>query len=258
MRKLLAWLLWLWLSAVIVGAFLYAPLAKGFIGQSSRILFFHVPMAWVSFVAFIAGGIWSLLFLFRGRRPKDDRAAGCDSVVIRGGRKAAQAPALVVPATAPDPGRCRPSGGVAAQRLLRFRQAPGCRKVERKRTLAERHDMTMAVDQAGNEGAPTGVEAEIEPFGRLVATPEQFCDLAIGADQQAREPGEFAVVVDRVAIGIIDQPIGVGWPCKAYEDKCQAFPRWRTWREDAPHAFGSRFTTEEMSSRPQPSAWASA
>ncbi len=74
MRKLLAWLLWLWLSAVIVGAFLYAPLARGFIGQSSRILFFHVPMAWVSFVAFIAAGVWSLLFLWR-RDPKHDRAA---------------------------------------------------------------------------------------------------------------------------------------------------------------------------------------
>jgi heme exporter protein C len=74
MRKLLAWLLWLWLSAVIAGAFLYAPLAKGFIGQSSRILFFHVPMAWVSFVAFIAAGVWSLLFLWK-RDPKHDRAA---------------------------------------------------------------------------------------------------------------------------------------------------------------------------------------
>ena len=74
MRQLLAWLLWLWLSLVIAGAFLYAPLAKGFIGQSSRILFFHVPMAWVSFVAFIAAGIWSLLFLWR-RNPKHDRSA---------------------------------------------------------------------------------------------------------------------------------------------------------------------------------------
>ena len=74
MRKLLAWLLWLWLSAVIVGAFLYAPLARGFIGQSSRILFFHVPMAWVSFVAFIAAGVWSLLFLWR-RDFRHDRAA---------------------------------------------------------------------------------------------------------------------------------------------------------------------------------------
>jgi heme exporter protein C len=74
-RKLLAWLLWLWISAVIVGAFLYAPLARGFIGQSSRILFFHVPMAWVSFVAFISAGVWSLRFLFFGRDPRHDRAA---------------------------------------------------------------------------------------------------------------------------------------------------------------------------------------
>ena len=64
MKNFLAWLLWLWISLVIVGAFFYAPLAEGFIGQSSRILFFHVPMAWVSFVAFIAAGIWSLLYLF--------------------------------------------------------------------------------------------------------------------------------------------------------------------------------------------------
>lgn len=75
MKTLLSWLLWLWISLVIVGAFYYAPLAQGFIGQSSRILFFHVPMAWVSFVAFIAAGIWSLLYLFRGRRPRHDTAA---------------------------------------------------------------------------------------------------------------------------------------------------------------------------------------
>jgi len=75
MKRALAWLLWLWMAAVIAGAFLYAPLAKGFIGQSSRILFFHVPMAWVSFVAFIAAGIWSARFLFLGRRPEHDRAA---------------------------------------------------------------------------------------------------------------------------------------------------------------------------------------
>jgi len=75
MKNPLAWLLWLWISAVIVGAFFYAPLAQGFIGESSRILFFHVPMAWVSFVAFIAAGVWSLLYLYRGRQPRHDRAA---------------------------------------------------------------------------------------------------------------------------------------------------------------------------------------
>ena len=75
MKNLLSWLLWLWISLVILGAFYYAPLAAGFIGGSSRILFFHVPMAWVSFVAFIAAGIWSLRYLFGGRRPGHDVAA---------------------------------------------------------------------------------------------------------------------------------------------------------------------------------------
>ncbi len=72
-KAILAWMLWLWLSVVIVGAVLYAPAAEGFLGESSRILFFHVPMAWVSFVAFMAAGIWSLRFLFAGRRREHDR-----------------------------------------------------------------------------------------------------------------------------------------------------------------------------------------
>lgn len=71
----LAWLLWLWICAVIVGAFLWAPLAAKFIGQSSRILFFHVPMAWTAFVAFLAAGWSSLRYLFGGRDVRHDRAA---------------------------------------------------------------------------------------------------------------------------------------------------------------------------------------
>lgn len=74
MKKTLPWLLWLLISVVIVGAFYYAPLAAGFKGKSSRILFFHVPMAWVSFFAFIAAAVWSLLYL-RGRQDRHDRAA---------------------------------------------------------------------------------------------------------------------------------------------------------------------------------------
>ena len=75
MRKIFPWLLWLWLCAVIVGAFYYAPLAAGFKGQSSRILFFHVPMAWVSFLAFIAAAISSLRYLAGGRDLRHDRSA---------------------------------------------------------------------------------------------------------------------------------------------------------------------------------------
>src|SRR5258708_25193726 len=67
------WLLWVWIAAVIVGAFEYAPLAQKFLGQSSRILFFHVPMAWTSFVAFIAAGVYSLRYLFGGPLPRDPR-----------------------------------------------------------------------------------------------------------------------------------------------------------------------------------------
>lgn len=75
LKDTLAWLLWLWICAVVLGAFYYAPLAIGFIGQSSRILFFHVPMAWTAFVAFIAAGVSSLRYLFGGRDARHDRAA---------------------------------------------------------------------------------------------------------------------------------------------------------------------------------------
>jgi len=74
MKTLSAWLLWLWISLVIVGAFFYAPPAEGFQGGSSRILFFHVPMAWASFAGFIAAAVWSVLYLVT-RDLKHDRAA---------------------------------------------------------------------------------------------------------------------------------------------------------------------------------------
>ena len=74
MKTLLAWLLWLWISAVIAGAFFYAPLAEGFLGESSRILFFHVPMAWASFAGFIAAAVWSIRYLIT-RDLRHDRAA---------------------------------------------------------------------------------------------------------------------------------------------------------------------------------------
>ena len=63
MKTLLLWLLWAWISLVIVGAFYYAPAAVGFKGESSRILFFHVPLAWASFAGFIAAAVWSVRYL---------------------------------------------------------------------------------------------------------------------------------------------------------------------------------------------------
>lgn len=72
MTRPFVFLLWLWLAATIVAAFHWAPLATGFKGESSRILFFHVPMAWVSFVAFMTAGVQSVRFL-AGARSLDDR-----------------------------------------------------------------------------------------------------------------------------------------------------------------------------------------
>ena len=79
MRKILPWLLWLWICGVAVAAF-QAPLSAGFAGtdgtspQSSRIVFFHVPMAVASFFGFLAAACWSAMYLWK-RRLESDHAA---------------------------------------------------------------------------------------------------------------------------------------------------------------------------------------
>ena len=50
------------MPAAIVMAFLWAPPAQ-VLGDSSRIMYFHVPIAWVSILAFVVAGIVSILFL---------------------------------------------------------------------------------------------------------------------------------------------------------------------------------------------------
>jgi heme exporter protein C len=56
------WSLGIWMSLVIVGAFIYAPAAKG-LGETARILFFHVPTAWLATLAFLISAINSLQYL---------------------------------------------------------------------------------------------------------------------------------------------------------------------------------------------------
>jgi heme exporter protein C len=67
----LKWLLGLWMVVVILAAFFYVRPAEGFIGESSRIVFFHVPMAWIAVLAFLVSCIWSVMYL-RRNDPKDD------------------------------------------------------------------------------------------------------------------------------------------------------------------------------------------
>lgn len=72
--KLLKLLLLPYMAAVIAGAFLWVEPAKGFLGESSRIVFFHVPAAWVAALAFLIAAAYSLAYLIR-RNPRSDRVA---------------------------------------------------------------------------------------------------------------------------------------------------------------------------------------
>lgn len=72
--KALKLLLLPYLAAVIAAAFLWPKPAAGFIGESSRIVFFHVPCAWTSTVAFLVAAAYSLAYLLR-RNPWHDEVA---------------------------------------------------------------------------------------------------------------------------------------------------------------------------------------
>lgn len=57
------WLVALWITAVILGAFLYAGEAQGFEPGAGRIIFFHVPMAMASAVGFLIAMIHAVRYL---------------------------------------------------------------------------------------------------------------------------------------------------------------------------------------------------
>ncbi|HEX4441457.1 MAG TPA: cytochrome c biogenesis protein CcsA [Thermoanaerobaculia bacterium] len=72
--KILKLLLLPYMTAVVAAAFLWPEPAKGFLGESSRIVFFHVPCAWTSSFAFIVAAAYSLAYLAR-RNPWHDEVA---------------------------------------------------------------------------------------------------------------------------------------------------------------------------------------
>jgi heme exporter protein C len=73
--KVLKFLLLPYMAAVVGAAFLWPEAAKGFIGESSRIVFFHVPCAWVSTLAFLVAAVYSLAYLVKRNAWHDDLAA---------------------------------------------------------------------------------------------------------------------------------------------------------------------------------------
>ena len=54
--------LFFWLALVIIGAFLYAPLKEG-LGEYTRVLYFHVPVALVTVIAFLIAALFSVIYL---------------------------------------------------------------------------------------------------------------------------------------------------------------------------------------------------
>jgi heme exporter protein C len=63
-----------YMAAFLAAAFLWPKPAQGFIGESSRIVFFHVPCAWTASLAFLVAAAYSLAYLVR-RRPRHDAIA---------------------------------------------------------------------------------------------------------------------------------------------------------------------------------------
>jgi heme exporter protein C len=63
-----------WMTIIIVAAFLYANAAAGFPGETSRILFFHVPQAWVATLSFLISMIGSCIYLARRNLKADNLA----------------------------------------------------------------------------------------------------------------------------------------------------------------------------------------
>ena len=67
----------------IILAFLWAPPAK-ILGEASRILYFHVPPAWISALAFIISGIFSIIYLYdRDKRFTLIEEKACNSLLVK-------------------------------------------------------------------------------------------------------------------------------------------------------------------------------
>jgi heme exporter protein C len=67
-------LLFIWMSLVIVAGFLYAPLAEK-LYEMTRIIYFHIPMAWVAVLAFLVSTVFSIRYLATRSWGDDVRAA---------------------------------------------------------------------------------------------------------------------------------------------------------------------------------------
>ena len=67
--------LFVWIAGCLLAAFLWAPLVP-VLGETTRVLYFHIPCAWVTVLALGWSMVHSVLYLSRRRIEHDDQAAG--------------------------------------------------------------------------------------------------------------------------------------------------------------------------------------
>ena len=72
--RMMRWLLFVWLAAVIVFAFIQ-PAPQQQIGETSRIIYFHVPCAWLCVLAFFMTAFFSVRYLLKKDPALDAKAA---------------------------------------------------------------------------------------------------------------------------------------------------------------------------------------
>ena len=71
--------LWVWITVCLVAAFLWAPLVP-ILGDTTRVLYFHIPSAWVAVLALGWSMLHSLLYLKRRDLEHDHQAAGAAEI----------------------------------------------------------------------------------------------------------------------------------------------------------------------------------
>jgi heme exporter protein C len=81
MARVWRWGLFVYMSVVTVAAFLYAPLARKLFEQT-RIIYWHIPVAWVTVVAFLVCGWNSVRYLRTRELAYDARAASAATLGI--------------------------------------------------------------------------------------------------------------------------------------------------------------------------------
>lgn len=75
MNNIIKYITFVWLFVVFCFAILMPIPAIGSMGEKSRILFFHVPMAWVSTVAFVMALVYGIMYIRKKDVLYDYRAA---------------------------------------------------------------------------------------------------------------------------------------------------------------------------------------